>query len=300
MERLSELETEVCNKRTEHIDEYETIDILRVMNQEDETIAGAVREELPHIADAVDGVTERLKEGGRLFYVGAGTSGRLGLLDAAECPPTFGTSPDLVQAYIAGGEDAITQPSEGAEDDMEAGVRLVSEHGIGEKDAIVGIAASGRTPYVLGALQAARQEGALTIGIANNKNAQLKEFCDICILPDVGPEVIMGSTRLKSGTSQKMVLNMISTATMIKLGKVYKNLMVDMKPVNEKLVARSRRMLNLATGVSGKAAEEVLEAADGELKTAIVMLKTKTDPQSARIMLDKNSGSVTKAIQSNR
>lgn len=297
MERLSELETEVCNERTEHIDEYGTLDILKAMNMEDETVAGAVKRELASIADAVDGVTERLKSGGRLFYVGAGTSGRLGLLDAAECPPTFGTSPELVQAYIAGGEKAVTQPSEGAEDDREAGSRLVKEHEIGPRDAVVGITASGRTPFVLGALEAAGKEGALTIGIANNKNAKLKEYCEICILPDVGAEVIMGSTRLKSGTSQKMVLNMISTASMIKLGKVYKNLMVDMKPVNQKLEARSRRMLKLATGVGGKAAEEVLKAADGELKTAIVMLKAKTDPQSARSMLDASSGSVTRAIQ---
>ena len=267
-----------------------------MMIDEDATVAGAVQRELEHIAKAVDGISGRLKNGGRLFYIGAGTSGRIGILDASECPPTFGTEPELVQALIAGGESAITQPSEGAEDDAEAGRRLIREHHISEKDAIVGIAASGRTPFVVGALEAARETGALTIGVANNKNALLKKYCKISIIPDVGAEVIMGSTRLKSGTSQKMVLNMLSTATMIKLGKVYKNLMVDMKPVNEKLLLRSRRMLELAAGVGEKTAEDTLKAADGDLKTAIVMLKTNSNSKTARAMLEAGGGNVSKAI----
>ena len=296
MIQTPELSAEVLNEKTVHIDECETIEILKMMNDEDATVAGAVQLELEHIAEAVDGISDRLKNGGRLFYIGAGTSGRIGILDASECPPTFGTEPELVQALIAGGESAITQPSEGAEDDAGAGRRLIQEHHIGEKDAIVGIAASGRTPFVVGALEAAGETGALTIGVANNKNALLKKYCKISIIPDVGAEVIMGSTRLKSGTSQKMVLNMLSTATMIKLGKVYKNLMVDMKPVNEKLLVRSRRMLELAAGVTEKTAEDTLKAANGDLKTAIVMLKTNSSSKTARAMLEAGGGNVSKAI----
>lgn len=297
MIQLSELITEVLNEKTVHIDECETMEILKMMNDEDATVAGAVRHELVHIADAVDAISERLKNGGRLFYIGAGTSGRIGILDASECPPTFGTDPEMVQAFIAGGERAITKSLEGAEDDREAGERLIKEHQIGGDDAVVGIAASGRTPYVIGALDEAQKAGALTVGIANNKNALLKEFCRISITPDVGAEVIMGSTRLKSGTSQKMILNMISTATMIKLGKVYKNLMVDMKPVNEKLLIRSRRMLELAAGVGEETAETALKAAEGDLKAAIVMLKTKTNYQAAKAMLTANNGNVSRAIR---
>lgn len=297
MIQLSELITEVLNEKTVHIDECETIEILKLMNDEDATVAGAVRHELEYIASAVDGISERLRKGGRLFYIGAGTSGRIGVLDASECPPTFGTDPEMVQALIAGGESAVTRSSEGAEDDRGAGGRLIKEHRISGKDAVVGIAASGRTPYVIGALEAANEAGALTVGIANNKNALLKKYCQISITPDVGAEVIMGSTRLKSGTSQKMILNMISTATMIKLGKVYKNLMVDMKPVNEKLLVRSRRMLELAAGVGEKTAEAALEAAGGDLKTAIVMLKTETSCQTAKAMLTASNGNVSMAIR---
>lgn len=297
MVQLSGLTTEVMNEKTAHIDECETLEILKLMNEEDATVAGAVRAELEHIADAVDGITQRLKLGGRLIYVGAGTSGRIGVLDASECPPTFGTDPELVQAFIAGGANAITQPSEGAEDDREAGRALIREHSIGEKDAVVGIAASGRTPYVLGALEEAGKTGALTVGVSNNRKAQLKSLCQVSIIPEVGAEVIMGSTRLKSGTSQKMVLNMISTATMIKLGKVYKNLMVDMRPVNEKLVVRSRRMLELAAGINEMGADKVLKEADGNLKAAIVMAKAQVGLNTALTALRQNSENVSQAIR---
>lgn len=297
MVQLSGLTTEVMNEKTVHIDECGTLEILELMNDEDATVAGAVRNELEYIAKAVDGITERLRTGGHLIYVGAGTSGRIGVLDASECPPTFGTDAELVQAFIAGGESAITHSSEGAEDDREAGRRLIRDHRIGEKDAVVGIAASGRTPYVLGALEEAGRKGALTVGVSNNKKAELNSLCQVCIAPDVGAEVIMGSTRLKSGTSQKMVLNMISTATMIKLGKVYKNLMVDMRPVNEKLVVRSRRMLELAAGINEMGANRVLEQADGNLKAAIVMAKTQVDLKTALAALSRNDENVSRAIR---
>lgn len=298
MVHLGKLTTEVLNLKTKHIDECETLQILQMMNDEDAIVAGAVRCELQSIANAVDGICERLKNGGRLFYVGAGTSGRIGILDASECPPTFGTDPEMVQAYIAGGETAITQALEGAEDNKEEGENLISEHHIGNQDAVIGITASGRTPYVLGALKKAKAAGALTIGIANNQNAEIKECSDICILPDVGPEVIMGSTRLKSGTSQKLVLNMISTATMVKLGKVYRNLMVDMKPTNEKLFLRSRRILQLAVSVDEAEAETLLRNAGGNIKVAIIMYKTGVSMETARDILSKHDDNISHVLES--
>ena len=297
MVQLSELTTEVMNEKTIHIDECETLEILKLMNDEDATVAGAVRKELKLIAEAVDGITERIKTGGRLIYVGAGTSGRIGILDASECPPTFGVDYETVQAFIAGGEAAITRSSEGAEDDWEAGKELICNQKISEKDAVVGIAASGRTPYVLGAIAEAEKRGALTVGVSNNKNAELSCKCRISIVPEVGAEVIMGSTRLKSGTSQKMVLNMISTATMIKLGKVYKNFMVDMRPVNEKLEARSCRMLELATGINQTEAVKRLNEADGDLKAAVIMAKTQVDLKTALEALNQNEGNVSFTIK---
>lgn len=298
MSEFSSLITEIPNKNTTHIDECETLEILHMMNDEDATIAGAVKKELPFIAEAVDKIVKRMKKGGRLIYVGAGTSGRLGVLDASECPPTFGTDPDLVQAHIAGGEQAFTKALENAEDDEEAGKSLIAEQSVHEFDSVVGITASGRTPYVMGALRAACEKGALTVGIANNKNAQLKDICDISIIPDVGAEVIMGSTRLKAGTSQKMVLNMISTATMIKMGKVYKNLMVDMRPTNEKLLVRTLRMLMLAAETDEETAKKALESSNGNLKMAIVMLKSDVIPEIAKENLIKCNGNVSQAIRS--
>lgn len=298
MLEFSALKTEIPNENTTHIDECETLEILRMMNAEDAKIAGAVGKELSCIAEAVDEIVKRMKNGGRLIYVGAGTSGRLGVLDASECPPTFGTDPEQVQAFIAGGEAAFTKSLESAEDDEEAGENLITEKAVRKEDAVVGITASGRTPYVLGALKAARRIGALTVGIANNDKARLKDICDISIIPDVGAEVIMGSTRLKAGTSQKMVLNMISTATMIKMGKVYRNLMVDMKPINEKLLVRTLRMLELSTGVDEETARKTLEISRGNLKAAIIMLKSDVAPEVAERVLIKSNGSVSGAIRS--
>ena len=265
---LEKLTTEQRNPATMRIDELETEEMLSVINAEDKKVAEAVGKILPEIAKAVDAITARLQKDGRLFYIGAGTSGRLGILDAVECPPTYGTDYELVQGLIAGGATAIFRAKEGAEDDPELGRADLEEAGFAARDVLVGIAASGRTPYVKGALAYARELGAATIALACTEKAEIAELADIALLPITGPEVITGSTRMKAGTAQKMVLNMLSTGTMVKLGKVYGNLMVDVKATNEKLAERALRIVMAATETSRKEAEAALMKAGGQTKLA--------------------------------
>ncbi|MFC4600156.1 N-acetylmuramic acid 6-phosphate etherase [Cohnella hongkongensis] len=297
---FSQLTTEMNNPATASIDERSTRDMLLLMNDEDQLVPLSVRQEVDAIADAVDLIVKSLKNGGRLFYVGAGSSGRLGVLDASECPPTYGTDPELVQAYIAGGDVALRTAVEGCEDDAEGGARLVLDIGVRASDVVVGITASGSTPYVLGAIRQARQIGAVTVGLVTNKNSRLSELCDICIAPVVGPEVISGSTRLKSGSAQKLVLNMLTTGTMIKLGKVYNNLMVDLKASNSKLYDRSVRIVKQVTGVSDERAEAALKEAGLHVKTAILMLETGSDAEDATKLLDRYEGRLKAAIRGGR
>jgi N-acetylmuramic acid 6-phosphate etherase len=268
-----------------------------LINDQDARVAPAVRNELGQISKAVDAIVARLKTGGRLFYFGAGTSGRLGVLDASEMPPTYGVSPHLVQAYIAGGDRALRTSVEGAEDDTAAGERIVTEAQVRHGDVVVGIAASGTTPWVLAAMAQARRQGAITIGLTCAPESPLACVVDIPIVPVVGPEVISGSSRMKAGTAQKMVLNMLSTATMIRLGKVYGNLMVDVQPTNAKLRRRAVRILRQAAGVDAQTAQEALDRASYEVKPALVMLLAGTGPQEARERLAAANGLVRDAIQ---
>jgi N-acetylmuramic acid 6-phosphate etherase len=288
--------TEQPNPKTKEIDRLDTPDILRVMNEEDKTVATVVEKALPAITEAVDAIVERLRKDGRLIYIGAGTSGRLGLLDAVECVPTFSTPPELVQGILAGGEAAFIRSVENVEDISEAGEADLRAIGLTAQDVVVGIAASGRTPYVLGAIAYARSIGAYTIGISCNVPAPVLENVDTAIPIPIGSEVIAGSTRLKSGTAQKMVLNMLSTATMIKLGKVYGNLMVDVKITNEKLGNRARNILMHLTGIDENQAEALLQAADGNVKTAVVMQKRSVDVEEARRLLQEAQGHLNKVI----
>jgi N-acetylmuramic acid 6-phosphate etherase len=288
--------TEAPNPRSAHIDQLPTLDVLQVINAEDATVAAAVRQVLPAIAQAVDTITGRLRQGGRLLYVGAGTSGRLGVLDAVECVPTFSTSPDMVQGIVAGGHSALTEPVEGAEDDYNAGYAQMIEIGVNARDAVVGIAASGRTPYVLGALKAANERGAATIAITCNDPAPMLDLAHIPIAVVVGPEVIAGSTRLKSGTAQKMILNMISTTSMIRLGKVYGNLMVDVRVTNQKLAQRARGIVCKVTGVSDEEAARLLEQTHNEVKPAIVMALLGVTDDEARARLAAAGGMLRQVI----
>lgn len=298
---ISALATEQVNPATAAIDEMSTMEVLGLINQEDQKVAEAVAQALPAIAAAIDAVYEKMRAGGRLFYCGAGTSGRLGLLDAAECPPTFSVAPDVVVGLLAGGAEAFAQAKEGAEDDPALGKADLQGAGFSPGDVLVGIAASGRTPYVLGALEYANNLQATTIAIACAEGspmaqmAQMAQF-PITVLP--GPEVITGSTRMKSGTAQKMVLNMISTTVMIKLGKTYGNLMVDVKPTNHKLMRRAVHMVCTATGASPAQAEEVLGICDYSPKVAIFMLLADiTDPALAGEILLRNGGKIKSALQ---
>lgn len=288
--------TEERNPLTRDIDTLPTLDMLTLINDEDQKVALAVRAELLNIAIAVDAITARMQRGGRLIYIGAGTSGRLGVLDASECPPTFGTPPELVVGLIAGGPAALTEAVEGAEDDWYSGTQQIAELNVNENDCVIGIAASGRTPYAIGGLQEAKKRGALTVSIACNRPSSLEGMAEIGITPVVGPEVVSGSTRLKAGTAQKIVLNMISTAVMIRLGKTYSNLMVDVQPTNVKLRLRALRIVADATGLDLKRATEVLSACNGEVKTAIVAILAEVSPEIARIRLHETGGYVRKAI----
>ncbi|HET8841472.1 MAG TPA: N-acetylmuramic acid 6-phosphate etherase [Ktedonobacteraceae bacterium] len=278
---VSNLATEQINSATIEIDRMNALEIARVINAEDAKVAEAIQQELPAIARAIDGIAAHLHKGGRLIYAGAGTSGRLGVLDAAECPPTFNVSSNLVIGLLAGGPIAQTRAQEDQEDSIEAGEAEVKALDLNANDVVVGIAASGRTPYVLGAIAYANSCGALTIGIACNASSPLEKLVQIMIAPIVGPEVITGSTRLKAGTAQKMVLNMLSTGSMILLGKTFGNLMVDVQATNYKLHQRALKIISTTTGRENEAAEELLQKAGGQVKTAILLGKTSLTPEQA-------------------
>ncbi len=290
--------TEARNPATENIDTLSTLDMVRLINAEDARVATAVEVELSAVAEAIDRVAGRMARGGRLIYAGAGTSGRLAVLDAAECPPTFSTRPEQVVALIAGGAKAITQAVEGAEDDTEAGSRDIAALNVGELDSVVGVAASGRTPYVLGAMREARRRGALIISLACSRPSPMEELADIAIALLTGPEVITGSTRLKAGTAQKVVLNLLSTGVMIRLGKTYGNLMVDVQATNTKLRARARRIVEQATGLSPDEAAVLLHACGGDVKVAIVATMAGVLPDEARRRLTETGGVVRNALLS--
>lgn len=296
-EQLKELTTEQRNPASMSIDAESVEGILRIMNEEDKKVARAVEKEIPYIAQAVEIVVDAFKKGGRLIYVGAGTSGRLGILDAVECPPTYGTDPEMVQGLIAGGRRAMFRSVEGAEDREEDGAHDIDLKKVGRKDVVCGLAASRRTPYVIGAVKRARRLGARTLYVTTNPRSEFNIDVDVAICPVVGPEVIMGSTRMKSGTAEKLVLNMITTASMIRLGKVYENMMVDLQMTNRKLVERSKRVLMTITGCGYDEAERVLKDAGGHVKTALVMVKAGIGVEEARRRLEKSGGFVRGAIE---
>ncbi|MDR6225409.1 N-acetylmuramic acid 6-phosphate etherase [Desmospora profundinema] len=291
-----EAKTEQVHPDTRELDKMDTRQIVQVMNEEDRRIAGAIKPILPDIARAIDRITDTIRHGGRLFYIGAGTSGRLGVLDASECPPTFGTDPNLVQGIIAGGDHALRFPVEGAEDSPEAGKQDLIQRSFSDHDFLVGIAASGNTPYVRGALKYAHDRGAATAAITCNPGSPAGRLADIPLEVDTGPEILMGSTRLKAGTAQKMILNMLSTGTMVRLGKTYQNLMVDLIPSNDKLCKRARRIVEMATGSTPMEVKRALAACGGETKTAIVMLLTGCTTSVARERLRQAEGRVRDAL----
>jgi N-acetylmuramic acid 6-phosphate etherase len=297
-EQLKNLATEQRNPVSMDIDSKSTIEILKIINDEDKKVPFAVEKELPYIAEAVDILVEAFKKGGRLIYVGAGTSGRLGILDASECPPTYGTPPEMVQGLIAGGYQAIRKAVEGAEDYEENGAKDIEESNVNEKDVVCGIAASKRTPYVIGAIKKAKELGAKTLFVTCVPRETFDvPFVDVAICPYVGPEVIMGSTRMKSGTAQKLVLNMLTTTSMIRLGKVYENMMIDLQMTNKKLVERSKRVVMTVTNVDYDTAEKVLKEAGGHVKTALVMILANVNAEEARKRLEKANGFVRYAIK---
>lgn len=297
-EYFAGLTTEKINQSTQMIDECTTEEMLRLLNQEDAKVPAAVAAEIPQIMKAVDILHQVLKNGGRMFYIGAGTSGRIGVLDASECPPTFGVDPGMVQGHIAGGDVALRLAVEGFEDNKEEGIALIERCGVTNRDAVIGISASGSANFVIAGLQKAAEIGAETIGVTNNKNSKLEGVCNICIAPVVGPEVIAGSTRLKAGTAQKLVLNMLTTCTMVKLGKTYNNLMVDLKASNNKLYDRSIRIIQAATGADTETAIHFLEKASMNCKLAIMMMKTGLDAESAEQTLSQHDGKLKEAIRS--
>ncbi len=296
-DELGTLTTEKRNQASMEIDSANALEIVRIINAEDKKVAFAVERELDYIASAVGIVAESFTHGGRLFYAGAGTSGRIGVQDAAECPPTFGTDPELIQGLIAGGRPAIFKAQEGAEDMEENGANDIVAHGVTSRDVVCGIAASRRTPYVVGAVKKAREIGARTIFVTTNPRSDFNLEVDVAICPEVGPEVVMGSTRMKSGTAQKMVLNMITTAVMILQGKVYENMMVDLQMTNKKLEERSKKIVMTITGVDYDKAEEVLAQAGGHVKTAVVMIKAGVTAEAAKKRLDGAHGFVRRAIE---
>ena len=293
---IEALETEGYNAATARLDEMGALGIVQAMNAEDARVAAAVGVELPQVARAVEEVAARLRRGGRLIYVGAGTSGRLGALDAAEIPPTFNAPPGMVIGLIAGGRQALTASVENAEDSTEAGREDLEGVRPTERDVVVGVAASGRTPYVLGALALARERGAFTVAVTCNKRTPLEKLAEVTIAPVVGPELISGSTRLKAGTAQKMVLNMLSTGAMVLLGKTYGNLMVDLRPASSKLRRRAMMIVRRATGIDEAAAERLLREA-GDVKTAIVAAHTGLAPEAARVRLAEHGGVVRAALE---
>lgn len=293
---LEKLTTEATNPNSVSIDTLSALEIVRLMNAADAEVIDAVNQEAESIAAAVDAVTDRIRQGGRLIYMGAGTSGRLGVLDASECPPTFNTPPEMVRGLIAGGEAALTRAIEGAEDHPEFGEQDLQGIGLRDRDVVMGIATSGRTPYVIGGLRYARRVGAFTIGFSCNAENVLAREAELMICPVVGPEVISGSTRLKAGTATKMVLNMLTTASMVRLGKTYGNRMVDLRATNEKLTARARRIVAELTGLEAEEARRLLDACGGEVKTAIVSHGRKLSADESRQLLTRTGGHLRKAL----
>ncbi|SHJ86093.1 N-acetylmuramic acid 6-phosphate etherase [Clostridium amylolyticum] len=297
IERLSKMTTEGRNPNTMNIDSVSTLEMVRIINEEDKKVAEAVGNVKEDIAKGIDIIAERLLKGGRLIYMGAGTSGRLGILDASECPPTYGVDFELVQGLIAGGHTAIFKAVEGAEDDKELGKNDLKAKNLTENDVVCGIAASGRTPYVIGGMEYAKEIGAAVLCVTMNDESEMAKIAHCPISVVVGPEVVMGSTRMKSGTAQKLVLNMLSTGAMIKLGKVYGNLMVDVQPSNEKLRVRAKRIVMLATDIDENKAEEILKETDYNVKLAIFMLESGLNKEKANKILNENKGYIAKALE---
>ena len=297
LQTLSTLITEQRNPNSMHVDSLSALDIVQLMNDEDKQVPLAIEKCLPQIAQAVERIVTAFQQGGRLVYIGAGTSGRLGVLDASECPPTFGVSPEMVKGIIAGGERALRHPIEGAEDSKAQALVDLQTIQFSSKDVLVGIAASGRTPYVIGALEYAKSLGSVTVSIASNPNSAMANIVDIAIDTVVGPEVLTGSSRLKSGTAQKLVLNMLTTASMILMGKCYQNLMVDVQASNEKLKARAIRIVMQATDCEKALAEETLKLADQNAKLAIMMILSGLDRAQAEALLEKHQGKLQLALK---
>ena len=297
LQTLSTLITEQRNPNSMHVDSLSALEIVQLMNDEDKQVPLAIEKCLPQIAQAVECIVAAFQQGGRLVYIGAGTSGRLGVLDASECPPTFGVSPEMVKGIIAGGERALRHPIEGAEDSKEQAVVDLQAMQFSSKDVLVGIAASGRTPYVIGALEYAKSLGSVTVSIASNPNSAMANIVDIAIDTVVGPEVLTGSSRLKSGTAQKLVLNMLTTASMILMGKCYQNLMVDVQASNEKLKARAIRIVMQATDCDKALAEETLKQAEQNAKLAIMMILSGLDRAQAEALLEKHQGKLQFALK---
>ncbi len=299
LNQLSQLSTEQRNPNSMNLDELSALEIVQLMNAEDKNVPLAIEKCLPQIATAVEKIVQAFQQGGRLVYIGAGTSGRLGVLDASECPPTFGVSPEMVKGIIAGGERALRHPIEGAEDNPQSAVENLQEIDFNTKDILVGIAASGRTPYVLGGLDYAKSLGATTVAIASNANSPMTQVADIAITPVVGAEVLTGSSRLKSGTAQKLVLNMLTTASFVLMGKCYQNLMVDVQASNQKLVARATRIVMQATDCTAEQAQRALTTAQNNAKVVILMLLADLDYPSAVQLLSENKGRLQGALKSN-
>ena len=297
LQTLSTLITEQRNPNSMHVDSLSALEIVQLMNEEDKQVPLAIEKCLPQIAQAVERIVAAFQQGGRLVYIGAGTSGRLGVLDASECPPTFGVSPEMVKGIIAGGERALRHPIEGAEDSKAQAVIDLQTIQFSSKDVLVGIAASGRTPYVIGALEYAKSLGSVTVSIASNPNSAMANIVNIAIDTVVGPEVLTGSSRLKSGTAQKLVLNMLTTASMILMGKCYQNLMVDVQASNEKLKARAIRIVMQATDCDKALAEETLKQADQNAKLAIMMILSGLDRSQAEALLEKHQGKLQLALK---
>jgi N-acetylmuramic acid 6-phosphate etherase len=299
-EEISRLRTEQLNPNSVAMDSLAVEDFLRLMNDEDQRVAVAVRQEIPNIARAVEAIATAFLRGGRLIYVGAGTSGRLGILDASECPPTFGVPPTMVRAIIAGGPQAVFAAQEGAEDDPDAGAAAIVAEQVTSADVVCGLSASGRTPFVLGALAEAKRRGAFAVLVTTNDRQQVERFgvaADCIIAPNVGPEILAGSTRLKSGTAQKLVLNMLSTASMVRIGKTYGNIMVDVQPLSAKLRERAKGIVMRIVGCDYDTASSLLERADGQVKIALVMGMAACDAATARTLLDRAGGSVRRALE---
>jgi N-acetylmuramic acid 6-phosphate etherase len=293
---ITKLNTEQQNPKTMNIDQMTTEDIITVINQEDTLVPNVIARQVPNISEVVDKIVAAFKQGGRLIYVGAGTSGRLGIIDASECPPTYGTDPGMVVGIIAGGKEAMTEAIEGVEDDKQQGQTDMDEISLTAKDVVVGIAASGRTPYTIGALEYAKSLGAVTVSVVCSKDSEMEKISDHSIAAVVGPEVITGSTRMKAGTAQKLILNMLSTASMIKMGKVYGNLMVDVQMTNEKLHSRAVNIVKMATGASDEEAKKAIEEQNYNTKAAILQIITGLKGDGARELLEKHDGYLREAI----